>query len=46
MVALSAMVSNRTYFASELGSASLTSSASGKPIHGTTIDHASTQRWR
>jgi hypothetical protein len=39
-------VSIRTYFADDSGFDSATRSLSGKPVHGTTIDHASTQRWR
>ena len=34
------------YFAPEVGLASATSLDSGKPVHGTAIDHASTQRCR
>ena len=39
-------VVNCTYFAREVGFSRRTRSPSGKPIHGTTIDQASTQRSR
>ena len=39
-------VSNRTNRALDVGSKRLIRSPSGKPTHGTTIDHASTQRSR
>src|SRR5207245_6648296 len=40
----SSSVVNSTYFACPVGSTRLRSGASGNPIHGITIDHASTQR--
>ena len=36
----------RTYLAEPSGRAMSTSAAIGKPVHGTAIDQASTQRWR
>src|SRR5262245_28389056 len=39
-------VLNATYFAFDVGLKRLSTSASGIPIHGITIDHASTQRRR
>src|SRR6516165_3948530 len=39
-------VSICTYFAEPNGFAKSTKAAIGKPVHGTAIDHASTQRWR
>ena len=42
----STSVSNATYFASEVGAKRFSTSASGIPTHGITIDHASTQRSR
>ena len=36
----------RTYFADDSGLASSTSFFIGKPVHGTVIDQASTQRCR
>src|SRR5579863_5076279 len=39
-------VSNATYLAFAVGSTCLMSALSENPTHGTTIDHASTQRWR
>ena len=41
-----AAVSNRTYLAEPSGAASFSSSESWKPVQGTTMDQASTQRWR
>src|SRR5262249_1482110 len=40
----SSSVVNSTYFAWPVGSTRLSSDPSGNPIHGITIDHASTQR--
>ena len=42
----SRMVSKRTYLASEVGSTNSNNLLKGKPTHGITIDHASTQRIR
>src|SRR5689334_9881288 len=39
-------VSKRMNFALESGAARSTRFFSGKPLHGTAIDQASTQRWR
>jgi hypothetical protein len=39
-------VPNRTWVASGRGLARARSFRSGNPIQGTTMDHASTQRWR
>ena len=46
MTAGSAAVSKRTYLASGFGPTAFSSAASGKPVQGTTIDQASTQRSR
>ena len=43
---MTAIVFITTYLAPDFGWQNATKSFIAKPIHGTAIDHASTQRWR